>query len=73
VRPHLRHPHRDGPASARWLQSVECQLPHVSWSDFGDMIRERFGKDQHEVLIRQLFHIRQTVRIYGLGPIKLFK
>jgi hypothetical protein len=27
------------------------------------MIRERFGKDQHEVLIRQLFHIRQTTTV----------
>jgi hypothetical protein len=50
--------HFTGPA-ARWLQSVEYQLSHVSWTDFGTMIRERFGKDQHAILIRQLFHIRQ--------------
>jgi hypothetical protein len=48
-----------GPA-ARWLQSVEPQLPYISWSDFGGMIRERFGRDQHEILIRQFFHIKET-------------
>jgi hypothetical protein len=47
-------------AAARWLQSVEGQLSHLSWMDFCHMIRDRFGKDQHAVLIRQLFHIRQT-------------
>jgi hypothetical protein len=47
-------------AAARWLQSVEGQLSHLSWMDFCHMIRDCFGKDQHAVLIRQLFHIRQT-------------
>jgi hypothetical protein len=51
-----------GPA-ARWLQSVEPQLPYISWSDFGGMIQERFGRDQHEILIRQLFHIKQTTTV----------
>ena len=27
------------------------------------MIRERFGKDQHESLIRQMFHIKQTTSL----------
>jgi hypothetical protein len=40
-----------GPAS-RWLQSVEHCLAQVSWPEFGSMIRERFGKDQHEHLLR---------------------
>jgi hypothetical protein len=47
-------------AAARWLQSVEGQLSHLSWMDFCHMIQDRFGKDQHVVLIRQLFNIRQT-------------
>jgi hypothetical protein len=54
--------HFSGPA-ARWLQSVEPQLPHISWVDFGGLIRERFGRDQHEILIRQLFHIKQTTTV----------
>lgn len=47
-------------AAARWLQSVEHKLPQLSWSEFGTMIKERFGKDQHALLVRQLFHIRQV-------------
>jgi hypothetical protein len=45
-------------AASRWLQSVEHKLPHISWSEFGFFLRERFGKDQHAILIRQLFHIK---------------
>jgi hypothetical protein len=48
-----------GPA-ARWWQSVEYRAPTMSWGEFGSMILERFGKDQHQWLLRQLFHIRQT-------------
>lgn len=47
-------------AAARWLQSVEVQLAHISWLDFCHLVRDRFGKDEHVVLVRQLFHIRQT-------------
>lgn len=47
-------------SAARWLQSVESRLKSCSWSEFCTMIHDRFGKDQHELLIRQMFHIRQT-------------
>jgi hypothetical protein len=40
-----------GPA-ARWIQSVEHKLHRVSWSEFGFMVMEWFGKDQHEILLR---------------------
>ncbi|RLM68934.1 putative gag-pol polyprotein [Panicum miliaceum] len=43
----------------RWLQSVEKRLKMVSWSEFCQMILDRFGKNHHELLIRQLFHINQ--------------
>ncbi|CAO2168369.1 unnamed protein product [Urochloa humidicola] len=53
-------------AAGRWLQSVEKKLKSISWKEFCSMLLERFGRDQHEVLIRQLFHIRQigTVKEY---------
>lgn len=51
--------HFTGPA-ARWLQSVERKLVQATWSDLCKMIKSRFGRDQHESLIRQLFHIKQT-------------
>jgi hypothetical protein len=44
--------------AARWLQSVERHLPH-DWQTFCRMIHQRFSRDQHELLIRQLYHIKQ--------------
>ena len=51
-----------GPA-ARWLQSIEPKLPSCSWSSFCQLILDRFGKDHHELLIRQLFHIKQLTSV----------
>jgi hypothetical protein len=47
-------------AAARWLQSVEESVRAGSWDQFCHMTMERFGKGQHALLIRQLFHIHQT-------------
>jgi hypothetical protein len=47
------------PAS-RWLQSIQIKLKSCSWKVFANMVLDRFGRDQHELLIRQLFHIKQT-------------
>jgi len=49
----------DGPA-ARWSQSVAKRLKQSLWSEFSSLLLERFGRDQQESLIRQLYHIRQT-------------
>lgn len=49
----------DGPA-ARWSQSVSKRLKQSSWSEFCSLLLERFGRDQQESLIRQLYHIKQT-------------
>lgn len=46
-------------AAGRWLQSVEKKVRAVSWSEFCSMLIECFGKEHHELLIRQLFHIKQ--------------
>jgi hypothetical protein len=51
--------HFEGKAH-RWLQSVERKLRYMSWEEFCGLIHDRFGKEQHESLIRQLFHIRQS-------------
>jgi uncharacterized coiled-coil protein SlyX len=51
-----------GPAS-RWVQSVESQLVSLTWDQFAHMVRERFGKNHHQMLLRQLFHIRQTASV----------
>jgi hypothetical protein len=47
-------------SAKRWLQSVEHLLPTIDWSTFCTMIHDRFGRDQHELILRQLFHIKQT-------------
>jgi len=46
--------HISGPA-ARWWQSVESRLSHVSWKIFRTHLLDRFGKDEHDLLIRKLF------------------
>jgi len=51
--------HMNGPA-ARWFQSVEDKLRSAEWSDFSKFLLDRFGRKQKELLIRQLFHIRQS-------------
>jgi hypothetical protein len=53
----------DGPA-ARWLQSVESKAQYTDWDTFCKMVHDRFGRDQHEILIRHLFHIHQTGPVY---------
>jgi hypothetical protein len=47
-------------AAAHWFQSVEHKLRYASWRDFALLLMDRFGREQKELLIRQLFHIRQS-------------
>jgi hypothetical protein len=46
--------------AARWLQSVERLISSLTWAELCSMLHDWFGRDQHEALIRQLFHIRQV-------------
>jgi hypothetical protein len=45
---------------AHWLPSVEAKLRYCSWLEFSSMILDRFGREQHELLVRQLLSIRQS-------------
>lgn len=47
-----------GPA-AIWLQSVEYRIKSCGWKDLCSLLLERFGRDDHDLLIRQPLHIRQ--------------
>jgi hypothetical protein len=47
-------------ATSRWVQTVQSHLRSCSWSELCGWVLVRFGRDHHELLIRQLFHIRQT-------------
>ena len=50
-------------AAHRWLQSVERQLVGLDWPFFCRLIHERFYHDQHELLLHQLFHVKQTTTV----------
>ena len=45
--------------AAHWYPSIEKQLQSCSWSTFANIILERFGQEQHKLLLRQLFQLRQ--------------
>jgi hypothetical protein len=50
-------------AATRWLQSVDHRIRSALWSEVCSWIHDRFGHDQHESLVRQLFHIKQTTSV----------
>jgi hypothetical protein len=50
--------HFEGPA-ARWLQSVEHRVCVATWIELCSWIHDRFARDQHELLIRQMYKIKQ--------------
>ena len=47
-------------AAAHWYQSIENTTVTATWSSFCQALHERFDRDQHEALIRKLFHVKQT-------------
>lgn len=47
-------------AAALWFPSVESQVATTTWEQFCALVRDRFNKDQHELLVQQLLHICQT-------------
>lgn len=48
-----------GGGAARWFSSLDEHSHLSSWPVFCRVLLERFGKDEHELFIRQLFRIRQ--------------
>jgi hypothetical protein len=50
------------PTAARRLPSVERRLASCSWEDFCRMLLDRFGREHHELLVRQLLTIKQAGR-----------
>jgi hypothetical protein len=51
--------HIEGP-TACWLRSVEWRVRTAGWDELCALVHDHFGRDQHESLIRQLFHIHQS-------------
>jgi hypothetical protein len=51
--------HFEGPALF-WLQSMEGRTREMNWGELYAALITRFGRDQHNLLIRQFYHIYQT-------------
>jgi hypothetical protein len=51
--------HFEGPALF-WLQSMEGRTREMNWGELCAALITRFGRDQHNLLIRQFYHIYQT-------------
>jgi len=43
-----------------WMQSIEMNLNKCDWKTLCDTITGRFERDQHNHIIRQFFHVKQT-------------
>jgi len=46
-------------SAAHWIQSIEPELKSLTWPTFCLLLHDRFGRDQHQTLIRKLFQIHQ--------------
>jgi hypothetical protein len=54
--------HFKGPA-VFWLHAVENRLREMNWEEFCLHLNTRFGRDQHNLLIRQFYHIYQQASV----------
>jgi hypothetical protein len=43
-----------------WVQSMESRIREMNWESLCVALETRFGRDQHNTLIRHFYHIRQT-------------
>jgi hypothetical protein len=51
-----------GPA-ARWLSSIKSSIRKYTWSEFSQEVVCRFGRNQHQSLIRKLYKLVQTTTV----------
>jgi hypothetical protein len=47
-------------AAGIWLQSVRKKIASLDWISFTSLLCTRFGRDRHQLLIRQFYTIKQT-------------
>jgi hypothetical protein len=50
-------------SAALWFQTVQDTISSMSWDNFVRAICNRFDRDEHNHLLRQFFHIKQTTNI----------
>lgn len=51
-----------GPASI-WLQLVQKKLIGLDWESFTSLLCTRFGRDKHQMFIRQFYAIKQNTTV----------
>jgi hypothetical protein len=49
--------------AATWLEAYLHQNPRPPWQEFVAAVIARFGRNQHQTLVRRLFHIQQTTTV----------
>lgn len=50
-------------AAATWLESFLTKTSQAEWADFVQAVQARFMRNQHQVLLRRLYHISQTCTV----------
>ncbi|CAN6338981.1 unnamed protein product [Urochloa humidicola] len=50
-------------SAAFWMQSIEINLRKCCWEDLCQSVIDRFERDQHNHIIRQFFHIKQSASV----------
>jgi hypothetical protein len=48
--------------AARWIEAIN-HPDRIPWPEFCKLLHDRFGRDQHDQLSRQMFHIHQTTTV----------
>ena len=43
-----------------WAQSLDFAIPELAWPKLCKLVCDRFEKDQHNLLLRKFFRIRQS-------------
>ncbi|XP_040244116.3 uncharacterized protein [Aegilops tauschii subsp. strangulata] len=46
-----------------WLQTIQKRLSEFDWDAFTSLLCARFGRDRHQMLIRQFYSLRQTTSV----------
>lgn len=50
-------------AAGIWLQSVRKKIAVLEWISFTSLLCTRFGRDRHQLLIRQFYTIKQSTTV----------
>lgn len=50
-------------AAKRWIQSLDRPSHLIPWTEFCQLLLDRFARNQHETFLRQMFHISQSTTV----------